>query len=143
MAWIQENLPADARFLVEGYGIYGGTTIVGADSGWWIPLLAHRQNTIPPQYALLNETPIQPDYSKRMVGLVKKLGTFSVASPDGYLLLCDEDISYIFIGQGQGKIGFNSTQLFSPEELLDNENFTLRYHQDRVYIFSLNNGICP
>ncbi len=46
--WIQENTAADARFLVNAAPAYGGTSIVGADGGWWLPLLARRQNTVPP-----------------------------------------------------------------------------------------------
>ena len=58
MTWIREHTPAQAKFLVEGFRIYGGRSVVGSDAGWWIPLLADRANTMPPQYALLNETPI-------------------------------------------------------------------------------------
>jgi hypothetical protein len=47
MNWIRENTPQDSRFLVEGFAIYGGTSIVGSDAGWWIPLLARRANTHP------------------------------------------------------------------------------------------------
>ena len=143
MAWIREHLPDDAHFLVEGYGIYGGTTIVGSDAGWWIPLLAHRQNTMPPQYAIWNESPIQPDYTQRMVALVNRLGTISLDSPEGVHLLCGEGVTHVYIGQGQGKVGFGVTQLFSPDELLDSQDYSLLYHQDRVYVFALKAGICP
>jgi hypothetical protein len=143
MAWIREHLPGEARFLVEGYGIYGGTTIVGGDAGWWMPLLTHRQNTMPPQYAIWNEAPIQPDYTQRMVALVKKLETISLDSPEGVDLLCGEGVTHVYIGQGQGEVGFGVTQLFSPDELLDSQDYSLLYHQDRVYVFALKAGICP
>lgn len=143
MVWIREHLPGDAHFLVEGYGIYGGKTIVGGDAGWWIPLLAHRQNTMPPQYAILNESPIQPDFTQRMVALVKNLETIPLDSPEGVRLLCGEGVTHVYIGQGQGKIGFNAIQLFSPDELLDSQDYSLLYHQDRVYVFALKAGICP
>ena len=46
-----------------------GDRSVGVDAGWWIPLLARRENTLPPQYALLAEKPISLDYSQRVVAL--------------------------------------------------------------------------
>jgi len=143
MAWIRGNLPEDALFLVEGYGIYDGTTIAGGDAGWWIPLLAQRQNTMPPQYAILNESPIQPDYTQRMVDLVNSLETVSLDSEEGTQLLCREGITQIYIGQGQGKVGLNVIQLFSPDELLKSERYNLLYHQDRVYVFALKLDTCP
>ena len=51
--WIRANTPPDATFLVEGFRIYAGSTAVGSDAGWWLPLLAGRANTMPPQYALV------------------------------------------------------------------------------------------
>jgi hypothetical protein len=42
-AWIQENLPPEARFLVNSFFAYGGDVVVGADAGWWLPLLADEQ----------------------------------------------------------------------------------------------------
>jgi hypothetical protein len=143
MVWIRENTPENARFLVEGFLIYNGASIVGSDAGWWIPLLAHRKNTMPPQYAILNESPIQPDYTQRMVTLVKKLETIPLDSPEGVELLCGEGVTHVYIGQGQGKVGFGVMQLFSPDELLDSQDYRLLYHQDRVYVFALKAGICP
>jgi len=143
MAWIRENTPENASFLVEGFLIYNGASIVGSDAGWWIPLLAHRQNTMPPQYAILNEASIQPDYTQRMVALVKKLETIPLDSPEGVDLLRGKGITHVYIGQGQGEVGFGVTQLFSPDELLDSQDYKLIYHQDRVYVFALKAGICP
>jgi hypothetical protein len=47
-SWIQENVPAEARFLVNSFFAYSGSAVVGSDAGWWLPLLAHRQTTLPP-----------------------------------------------------------------------------------------------
>ena len=48
MAWIRENTPIDAQFLVNSFFAYGGSSVVGSDGGWWIPLLTKRGNTVPP-----------------------------------------------------------------------------------------------
>lgn len=142
MAWIRENTPPEAHFLVEGFRIYGGRSAVGADAGWWIPLLAGRQNTMPPQYALLNEVPADTEYTQRVVDLVAHLETASLASPEGVQLLCGWGITHVYIGQGQGKVGTNAVQLFSPEELMSSQAFNLLYRQDRVHIFALNSQTC-
>jgi len=142
MAWIRENVPADARFLVEGFRIYGGRSAVGADAGWWIPLLARRENTMPPQYALLNEAPAESGYSQRVVDLVAHLEKRSPASPEGLARLCEWGITHVYIGQGQGKVGAGAVQLFPPEVLADSPAFRPVYHQDRVWIFALNPEAC-
>jgi hypothetical protein len=143
MTWINENIPQDnIRFLIEGFEIYGGTSFVGADAGWWLPVLTGRQNTIPPQYAIFNEQPIQPDYTVRMLGLVKKLSSVKLDSSDAILLLCRENITHVYIGQGQGKVGSGAAQLFSPADLLGSSAFDLLYHQDDVFIFRIKPDKC-
>jgi hypothetical protein len=144
MAWIKDNLPADARFFVEGV-TYNYDSIIGSDAGWWIPLFTGRENSMPPQYALLNEAPINPDYTMRMNDLVKSLQTISINSPQFISMLCGEGISHVYIGQEQGWAALKwlgSPQLFSPASLLDSPAYTLVYHNDRVYIFRLNSRVC-
>jgi len=146
MAWIRENTPTNALFLVEGFRIYNGRSAVGDDAGWWIPLLARRKNTMPPQYALLNEAPAVPGYSQRVVDLVAYLEEHSPASPEGLAQLCEWGITHVYIGQGQGKIGkvifAEAAQLFPPEVLANSPAFQLLYHQDRVWIFALKPEAC-
>jgi hypothetical protein len=142
MEWIRENTPSEARFLVEGFRIYNGYSAVGADAGWWIPLLTQRENTMPPQYALLNETPEEPNYGQVVVGLVTHLETVSPATRDSVQLLCDRGVSHVYVGQGQGKVGANAVQLFSPELLKVSESYREVYHRDRVWIFALDSEAC-
>jgi hypothetical protein len=145
MEWIREHLPDNAHFLVEGI-IFRETSIIGSDAGWWIPLLAHRQNSMPPQYAL-NEVPIHPGDTQRMITLVSRLGTISLSSEEGVSLLCSEGITHVYIGQGQGEVALKAMnlgpQLFSPDNLLSSKDYSLLYHQDRVYVFALKAGVCP
>ena len=142
MEWIKENTPADSRFLVEGFRIYGGTSAVGADAGWWISLLANRQNTMPPQYALLNEVPSPADYSQNVVDLIAYLESNSPGTLQGVQRLCHEVITHAFIGQAQGLVGFGARQLYSPDDFLNSPYWRMIYHKDRVYIFELDPNIC-
>lgn len=142
MAWIRQSTPPDSLFLVEGYRMYEGHSAVGGDGGWWIPLLARRPNIMPPQYALLTEAPAESGYSQRVVDLVAKLEENSPASAEGVQLLCDWDITHVYVGQGQGEIGPEAVQLFSPTALAGSSAFSQVYHQDRVWIFALDPGMC-
>lgn len=138
MAWIARNTPPDAVFLTEGYRIYGGTTAVGADAGWWLPLLAGRANTMPPQYALANEVPIRSGYSQAVVDLVAALEQHRLDSPEALGSLCAFGVTHAYVGQGQGLVGLGAEQLFSPEELRASPYFAPVYAEDRVRIFALD-----
>jgi hypothetical protein len=143
MNWIRENTDPDARFLVEGFRAFYNASAVGSDAGWWLPLLAGRDNTMPPLYALSSEVPLEDGYSKRVVDLVAALETIPLDSVEGAALLCEQGISHVYIGQLQGLVGISwLSQLFSPDELLNQPFYQLVYHQDRVYIFALQEGVC-
>jgi len=143
MRWIRKNISKDSLFLVEGYRTHNGNFAVGSDSGWWIPLLAKRDNTMPPQYALISEIPHPSDYSQNIVNLVTILEKTKLNTTEGVELLCNYGITHVFIGQNQGTIGYLPSQLFTPEDLLSSSEYDLVYHQDRVYIFALKPNACP
>lgn len=141
-AWIEQNVDPQARFLVEGFTIYNGTSAVGSDGGWWLPLLGKRANSMPPQYALMNETPRPANYSKKVIALVRNLEKTPPGSDEGLRLLCSNKITHIYIGQTQGKTGDAARQLFAPQDFLEHPAFKLIYHQDRVHIFMLRAEAC-
>jgi len=142
MEWIRVNTPGDAVFLVEGFRIYNGRSAVGSDGGWWIPLLARRMNTMPPQYALLNEQPEPPDYSQKIVELVASLESHSPADPAVRAEICQRGITHIYVGQQQGKASMEKIQLFPAE--LDGAGGPLQkiYAQDRVRIYAFPVDYC-
>jgi hypothetical protein len=140
--WIEENIPVEALFLVEGYLIYDNTTVVGGDGGWWIPLLTRRANTMPPQYALVNEKPITEGYSAWIVDIVKTLEGTSLADPESIQHLCDWGITHIYVGQKRGQAGLGAAPLFLPAEFESQPAFTQIYQEDRVRIFALDTDVC-
>lgn len=141
MVWIQDHIPPDSLFLIEGMHENWVTNVIGTDAGWWIPVLAHRGNTIPPQYALANEIPIAEGYSQKVVDLEATLEKDGVVSEAGIKKLCDYGISHVFIGQKQGTVGNVGKPLFTHDELASSQIFHLIYQQDRVYIYSVE-GVC-
>ncbi len=142
MRWIEANTPVDARFLVNGFRIYGGTSAVGADGGWWLPLLAHRANTMPPQYALLNELSSPPDYTQRVVALVAALEGGALGSPAGLQALCTDEITHVYVGQGQGAVGVSAQPLFGAAMMQGHPAFELIYRHDLVTVYKFRRAAC-
>jgi hypothetical protein len=143
MRWIASETPPDARFLVNGALIFGDNSAVGTDAGWWIPLLAKRANTMPPQYALLTETELEPGYGQHVVELVAGLRQTSLSTEAGVRLLCAEGITHVYIGQGEGRVMIPPSEpLFTAQEMLGNPSFEQAYHQGRVWVFELTEEGC-
>jgi hypothetical protein len=143
MDWIRKETEAESLFLVEGFRAFYNTTAVGSDAGWWIPLLAGRNNTMPPLYALGSEVPLDSNYSSKIVETVAALETTTLDTNEGLALLCELGVSHVYIGQLQGLVGLTwLNQLYTPQELLDQPAYQLVYQHDRVYIFELRPRAC-
>lgn len=142
MAWIRQNIPEKALFLVEGFPVETGDSLVGGDAGWWLPLLTGKSNTIPPQYAMLNESPEEKDYNQRMVDLVVVLESNPITSPAALQKLCSENISHIYIGQKLGRVSYGGQPLFTKEVMLESKHFNLLYQLQNVAIFQFLPSAC-
>jgi len=134
--WIQENTPQDARFLVNSFFAFGDTVIVGSDGGWWLPLLAYRQTTLPPLNYGSEQGP-RPDYGIWINALTSEILTKGISHPDIPTLLRERGVTYVYIGQRQGLVNYTGPNTLEPGHLLANSNFRLVYHQDRVWVFEV------
>lgn len=136
-AWIDQHTPADARFLINGFFPNSGS-VVGADAGWWLPLIAHRQTVLPPLLYVSEQGP-RPDYREWVNQLYRTIHDEGVASPAALALLRERGVTYVYIGERGGKVGYNGTaQVLNPETLLASPAFRQVYHQDQIWIFSLS-----
>jgi hypothetical protein len=135
VAWIRDNTPQNARFLVNSFFAYGGSVIVGSDGGWWLPLLTTRQSTLPPINYESEVGPI-PDYKDWINLLTAEIQSRGVDDPQVQDLLKERGISYAYVGQLQGQVN-SGGPLFTPEQLLNSPYFQPVYHQDRVWIFEI------
>ncbi len=143
MQWIEANVARDAQFLVDGFLIFSGVSVVGSDGGWWLPLLAHRRNTMPPQYPLLFERPNDSRYNDWVVGLVTQLRKVGVTSREGIELLCRDGITHVYVGEEQGHSGIPPPEpMLHLGELERSSAFTTLYRQDKVGVFALNESAC-
>jgi len=136
MAWIRENTPRDARFLINSFFAYGGSAVVGADAGWWLPLLAERANTVPPLNYGSEQGP-RPNYPMWVNRLTAKIGEEGLDSPKVLRMLRERDISHVYIGQRQGRVNYSGPDVLSPIDLLHSQHYRLLYHEDRVWVFEV------
>jgi hypothetical protein len=134
--WIQENLPAEARFLVNSFFAYSGATVVGSDGGWWLPILAGRQTTLPPLSYGLEPEP-WPGYRSYINELTAILHEKGPLHPDSLAALRERGVGYVYIGQQQGRVNYSGPNILNPEELLSSHQFKPIYHQDRVWVFEM------
>jgi hypothetical protein len=135
-AWIQNNTPQDARFLVNTFFAYGDTTIVGSDGGWWLPLLARRRTNLPP-INYTSESGSRLDYREWINALPLEIQKKGIEHPDVWAALRERGITHIYIGQRQGRVNYGGSFVLQPAQLLANPRFRLIYHQDRVWVFEV------
>ena len=134
--WIQENTPQNARFLVNSFFAYGDTLIVGSDGGWWLPLLAARQTTLPPLTYGSEQGP-RADYIAWVNMVTSEIQNKGITHPDTLALLRERGVKYVYVGQIEGRGNYDGTYVLNPDELLASPFYHLIYHQDRVWIFEV------
>ena len=136
MAWIRENTPPDAKFLVNGFMAYGDTLVAGADAGWWIPLLTERQSTLPP-LVYGTETATDPNYAERVRRDFLYIRQVSPTLREGVRFLISRGVTHAYIGQGNGMVGNPGQPLLDGQALLDIPAYRLEYDRDGVRVFAL------
>jgi hypothetical protein len=135
-AWIEAQTPQQAHVLVNFFFV-NKTTLAGADSGWWLPILAQRQTTLPPMLYTAERGP-WPGYRQWINELADAVAEQGVDHPSTLAMLRERGITHIYIGQRQGTIGTAEQPALSVERLLTSPAFRVVYHEDRVWVFALN-----
>ncbi len=133
--WIEDNVPSDAILLVNSFPAYNNTLIVGSDGGWWLPYLTKRKNTAPPINYVFERDP-WTGYSKQITELTFLIREKGINAPVVMSELRNSRISFIYVGQRQGLVNSGGS-LFIVDQLLSDRNLSVRYHQDRVWIFQI------
>ena len=136
MRWIQVNTPADARFLVNSFFAYSDHYLVGSDAGWWIPLLAGRDNTVPPLlYA--SEAALNPHYVSQVHALARYVEDASFDDLKTMEWLHQQGITHVYIGAQGGRINEPDHPLLDAEALQASPYTNVVYSQNGVWIFEL------
>lgn len=102
--WIRRSTPADARFLVNGFFPNPGV-VVGSDGGWWLPLLARRQSTLPPILYIAEQGP-RPDYRLWINDLYATIHDLGVTHPQTIARLRERAVTHVYLGQRGGSVGY-------------------------------------
>jgi hypothetical protein len=136
-SWIEDNTAAGARFLVNSFSVYANSSIVGSDGGWWLPLLAGRQTTVPPLNYSSEQGPT-PDYRWQVNELAQQVQERGPTDEQVMALLRQAGVTHVYIGQRQGRVNYDGPVALDPEALLAHPDYDLQYHQDRVWIFALS-----
>jgi hypothetical protein len=124
-AWIKANTPHDARFLTS-WSFWRPTVVEGRDAGWWLPLLANRNSSVPTQLYFRDAS---PDYILQTNRLFQSLNT-PISVSQMYSILQAHNIRYIYIGQ--------RPTLLQPYQFLNSAYYRPIYHAAGVWIFELN-----
>ncbi len=136
LRWVRENTPPDSGFLINGFFAYGGTTVVGADGGWWLPLLGGRRASVPPM-PYVSERPRDPEYVARVNGLMGLVLERGPTDPEVMAGLKAAGIDYVYIGQKRGRVNNPTGRTLEPAELLASPAYEPVYHLNRAWVFKL------
>lgn len=135
-AWIRDNTPEDAGFVVNYFFSYLDQLIVGSDGGWWLPLLTERQTNLPPlSYGI--EDSSGDAYLEWTNELAREIKERGITNPDILNSLLEGGFEYIYIGQRQGTVNNPDPIVLDPEVLQANPHFQAVYQRDRVWIFKI------
>lgn len=134
--WIRNNLPQEAKFLVNSFFAYGGSLIVGSDAGWWLPLTSGRQTMLPPMPYVSEKGPWR-DYISETNSLVELINGKGIRDQIVKDALAERHITHIYIGQQGGRVNAPSPPYLNPEKLLEDPDLAMIYHKDRVWIFEI------
>jgi len=122
--WIRSNTPMSAKFMVAA-SFWQPVIVGGQDAGAWLPLLAHRETTLP-AFLYPNEGP--PAFAAYTNRLVRELDDLN--HPDQALGILEQNgIQYIYIG--------NRPSDLKPSKLNGVKGYQPVYHHDGVWIFQV------
>lgn len=133
IAWIKENVPQEAKFLTNHSFAYNNS-LLGVDAGWWLPLLAQRQNLIPP----MAFQEVRSLEGVQAAQFFRELEYVDLSNPSGYAFLQDHGVTHIYIGEKQVSLGSEEEPSFLDADSLRNSGLYQEIYQlDHVSILAL------
>jgi hypothetical protein len=98
-----------------------------------LPLLTEFKSTQPPINYTMEVGPF-PGYQLWVNELNAEIQAKGINHPDVLSMLNERKVSHIYIGQQQGQVGYSGPAL-NPDELITSPNYSMVYHEDRVWVF--------
>lgn len=131
MAWVKEHIPPEARFLTNYAFAYNNSSLIGTDAGWWLPLLAQRQNLILP----LSAQEVRAPVALKFPVFFRQLDELDLSSAAGYTFLKSHGITHIYIGEKQGQVwNETNTPPLNAESLKNSGFYQEIYRLDNVSV---------
>jgi hypothetical protein len=148
ISWVESHTPADSRFLVASHPIYSGLIVAGTDAGWWLPLLAGRQTTVPPMTygSELHEDPAFLERTHRLIATLRRAPLTDERSkivdltrPEALEALHGAGVNYIYIGAQpmEGPLALPAIDHIDIARLRASPDFQLAYADGGVSIFQV------
>lgn len=128
MSWVAENAPPEARFLINT-GLWQGDIHTGSDGGWWLPLLADREVTLPCVFCYGGSA----TYRQTVADLA--LAVEEAKSLDDPALrerLVREGVTHVFVGARGGRL--------MPRELDPSPYYRTLYSRGPVRVYEFVPG---
>ena len=124
MPWIRQHTPPTARFLINTE-FWLANAAIGTDAGYWLPLLAGRETTMPPMYA----SDAEPEYIAQ-VNALARAAEVAPTAPDTLAMMRAAGVTHVYIGQRGGSL--------RPEVLAADPHFRPIYHQGPVWVLAVD-----
>lgn len=134
--WIRKNTPRNAKFLINGFLIYGETAAAGSDAGWWLPYFTGRQVFIPP--LVYNIESLNPELHRdEIVHLIKKILEADGESSHLKKVLQESGYNFIFLGEKRGKVAYEDGELIREEWLRGKKEFKLLFKRGKAQVWQV------
>lgn len=141
-AWIREETPEGARFLVNGFLAYNGTVAVGSDAGWWLRFYTLRDTNLPPTMIYVAEREPYPGYRDQVRRLILEVAATQGEEQALVSVLCRNQITHIYLGEKRGRVGYGAEPLVPESWLRDRAAFELRHQEGMAQVWALSDVTC-
>jgi hypothetical protein len=99
LAWVQDNVPADARFFI-GVTLWPPYGYRGTDGGWWLLPMTGRQTVLPPAlYGLGDSREVE-----RVNALAGRAAAISGCSEAFWDLVAEARLTHVYFNERQGTL---------------------------------------
>lgn len=126
--WIKNNLPQEARFLINDthwqYGSYRGV-----DGGWWITPLSGRMTSLPNVLSAMGDG----EYVNQVNQSAAKVSQIEGCTPEFWDLVGEGGLTHIYLNQSRGTI--------LPHHFDNCSGVDLIYEANGIYIFRIEDII--
>ena len=99
LEWIDQNLPADARFYINTT-LWQGNIYRGVDGGWWILPLTGRQTLLPPVIYTWGT----PDYIAQINAWAGPASHMTTCTAEFWQVVQSSNVNYIYLREGVGAL---------------------------------------